>query len=308
MLLMSGMSFLNELDLNLLVALRALLRERSVTQAARRLGITQPAMSHKLRRLREELADPLFVPAGRGLAPTPRALAIESPLNEALEALERAVQREEFDPASAQRTFRVGTSDYGEAKVLPVAVRRIQRAAPGISIQTHPVGPNVGTALERGELHIAIGAGMPTPKGAKRVTLLEEGFVVLARRGHPHLANGLDLATYAKCDHVVVAPRGAPGTFVDAALTRMGKARRIVARVRSFLSAPFVVATSEALLTAPSGLAALLAESLDLDVYEPPLPLAPVPIWMIWHPRFHDDPGHRWLRQMAVDLVQESRG
>ncbi|MGF1468637.1 MAG: LysR family transcriptional regulator [Sandaracinaceae bacterium] len=299
---------LNDLDLNLLVALRALLEEGSVTGAARRLGLTQPAMSHRLKRLRDSLGDPLFVSSGRGLLPTPRAEAMRAPLEAALDALAGAVAEETFDPQTAVREFRVGTSDVGVARALPRAFARISREAAGITVSTHPVERGFAADLESGALDVAIGAGMPLPQGAKRLTLIEEGFVVLARRDHPVVKGRLDLDRYLRAVHVVVTPRGERGTFVDSALAARGHERRVRMRVRGFLSAAFVAARSDALLTAPESVAELMAPLLDLDAYPPPLPMPQVSVHMLWHARVHHAPDHVWLRRTVQELNRPTDG
>ncbi|MEM9192686.1 MAG: LysR family transcriptional regulator [Myxococcota bacterium] len=300
------MNSLNELDLNLLVALRALLQERSVTKAARSLGMSQPAMSHKLQKLRAALDDPLFVPAGRGLSPTPRAEQIQQRLEDALSALEHVVREDQFDPKTVRRTLAIGSADYGVACSLPKMFAAVQREAPGLEFVVRRVGPDLVQALDRGIVDLAFGAGMRIPTGAKQLLLYREGFEVLCRADHPTVQEGLSLDTYLACSHVVVSPRGEPGTFVDSALSKKdARPRKIAIVVASFLAAPFIVAETDALLTAPTGLANALAPLLGLSTHPVPFEIPEVPIFMVWHSRFHEDPVHAWFRNVVRERMHQ---
>ena len=299
---MAGMQHLNGLDLNLFVAFQALYRERSVTRAAQALGLTQPAMSHKLRRLRDALQDPLFVATPRGLLPTSGADAIAPHVHSALKSLQGALGASHFDPATAERHFILQMNDFAELTVLPKALELFRAAGPGLSLEVVPPGPDVAEALERGTFDLGFGAGLALPATARTTRLMLDDFVVLAREGHPATQDGIDLATYLAAEHVVVAPRGGKGTFVDAALKAAGHTRTITCRIRRFVTAPFLVADSDMFFTSPRTLYEALRERLPVVAFEPPFALPSVSVMMFWHERVHQDPGHVWLRSCALNL------
>ena len=294
------MQRLNGLDLNLFVAFHALYRERSVTRAAAAMGLTQPAMSHKLRRLRDTLQDPLFVPSPQGLLPTQTADNIAARVNEALTSLDSTLESQHFDPATAKRHFVLQMNDFAELTVLPTALQLVRGAGPGLSVETVPPGPRVAEALERSEFDLGFGAGMTLPPSARKTRLTTDEFVVIVRQGHPVEASGLSIDAYLDAQHVVIAPRGGRSTFVDDALEQLGQRRNIVCRLRRFVTAPFLVADSDMLLTAPKPLFNVLKRRLPLSAFPPPFELPPVTVWMFWHERCHHDPGHVWLREMAM--------
>jgi DNA-binding transcriptional LysR family regulator len=304
---MHGMN-LDALDLNLLRVLDALLTERHVTRAAKRLGLSQPAASHALARLREALGDPLFVRTPRGLVPTARASQLAAPLRSALTTLEHAVAGGAgFDPSTAKRTFHIATIDYGSFVVVPGLLERVQREAPGVDLWVRAVRDDPWEQLASGDADVVIG---PLPLTQARAStharrLYEERFVCLARKGHPRLRKGLDLDTWASLPHVFVAPRGTPGGVVDEVLARHGRTRRVALAVPHFLVAPHVVAGSDMVLTIGARVAAAFVEMLPLKVFEPPVPIPGFEVNLAWHERNHHDPAQRWLRGILVDLYGE---
>ncbi len=285
------------LDLNLLAMLDVLLVEGSVTAAARRLGITQPAVSHKLRRLREVLGDPLFVTGPRGLVPTERAVALARPLRLALEQLSAALgEPRPFDPATAHQAFAMSGADLFEFAGLPRLLAFLATEAPRLTLAVHPRQSDLFERMERGEVHFAFGPGFPERAGLRQLKLADEPFIVMARNGHPLLRRPLTLERYLDADHLLIAPNGRPGGYVDDALARLGKTRRVTLRVAHFAPAPFLVAKSDLLLTAPRTLARAAAEHVALVQRAVPLDLPPAPSRLAWHERFDRDPGHAWLR------------
>jgi DNA-binding transcriptional LysR family regulator len=295
--------------LDLLAALDVLLEERHVTRAARRLGITQSAMSQRLRKLREAFGDPLLIASGRRLVPTARAERLAPALRASLDAL-RDVVRESatFEPASSTREFVLGTSDYGALLALPAARRVLEAEAPGIELVVVPHEPDLDGRLARGELDLAIGGGFRSGATLVRKVVAREGFVVLARKGHPALRRRLTLEAYLRSSHLLVSPRGARRGIVDDVLAERGLRRRIAMVVPQFVVAPFVAARSDLLLTAPVGLARALAPTLDLAVRPPPLSLPETAIEIVFHARQRDDPGHRWLRDRCAAIVASLLG
>ena len=302
---MPDMQRLNDLDLNLFVAFEALYRERSVTRAAEALGLTQPAMSHKLRRLRDTLGDPLFVPSPQGLLPTAAADAIAPAVQRALKSLDQTLSATAFDPATAERHFVLQMNDFAELLVLPKVLQRLKAEAPGITIETAPPAPDVARALEQGTIDVGFGAGMTLPASARTTRLSVDDFVVIAREDHPCIADGLTLDAYLSAEHVVVSPRGGTDTFVDRALQAIGVHRKIACRIRRFVTAPFLVAETDMLSTTPRPLYLSLRARLPIAAREVPFELPPVASSMFWHERMHHDPGHMWLRDMALKTRDE---
>jgi len=297
------------LDLNLLRALDALLGERHVTRAATRLGMTQSAASHALARLRAALGDPLLVRGGRGaMVPTPRAEALAGPLREALAALAAAVRGAPgFDPATARRTFHLATGDYAELVLLPRLAARIAAAAPGIDLWVHAVpddpGPPLATGAIDGVLAPLRGSGWPAGCYEKR--LFAESFTCVVRDRHPAAAQRLTLARYCALPHILVAPRGTPGSFVDNALAAVGRTRRVAVAVPHFLVVPHVVAATDLVATLATRVVDALAPLVGLQRLAPPLELARFTIALIWHERAHHDPAQRWLRDQITAVAAE---
>lgn len=293
-------------DLNQLRALDALLTERSVTGAARRLGLTQPAMSHALSRLRETLGDPLLVRSGRGMALTPRAEALAPRLRLALRGLEDAVRAElPFDPASARRSFRVAAADYAELVLLPALIPRLEREAPGVDLwMRRPVDEL--EALVDSDTDLVVGLLRPGEQaaGIKHRALFRERFVVILRADHPLASGPLTLEAYAAAKHAFIAPRGGPGGVVDDALAKVGLSRRVALAIPHFLVAPYVVAGSDLVLTLAERVARAFAQHLPLVIVEPPLPLPEFTMSLMWHERMDADLGHIWLRNLLVEVAR----
>ncbi len=292
------------IDLNLLNVLDALLAERHVTRAARRVGLTQSAASHALARLRTLLGDPLLVRGpGGAMLPTARAEALAPILRQALAALEAGLRGEPtFDPASAQRTFHVATGDYHELVLLPRLCAGLADDAPGCDLWVHPIADDPAPALIDGTADLALGVwrGRGWPSGIYEKRLFDETFVCVVRRGHPAAAQKLTLARYLALSHLLIAPRGTPGSFVDDALAAIGKRRRVAVAVPHFLVAPHVIASTDLVVTLASRVARTLAKPLGLTLLDPPLDLPGFTASMAWHERAHRDPAQRWLRDRLL--------
>jgi len=297
---------LASIDLNLLNILDALLAERHVTRAARRVGLTQSAASHALARLRELLGDPLLVrgPGGTMLA-TARAEALAPVLRQALAALEAALRGEPaFDPVTAARTFHLSTGDYAELVVLPPLTAQLAAEAPSVDLWVHPTDEEPADQLAAGETDVALGVwrGRNWPAGIYEKRLFDETFVCVVRGDHPAVKQRLTLARYVALSHLLIAPRGTPGSFVDDALAAMGKRRRVAVAVPHFLVAPHVIAATDLVVTLASRIARAVAGPLGLAILEPPLELPGFTMAMAWHERAHRDPAQRWLRDRLLAI------
>jgi len=291
---------LSGLNLNALVALDALLTERNVTRAARRVGITQPAMSQSLARLRELFGDPLLVRKGRSMVLTPRAETMLLPLSDALLSVERALQLGMgFDAATSTRIFKIALTDLGVTMVLPSVLRVIGKQAPGIRVQVEPLsGGRLSDKLSSGEIDLVIAVYLSSAGGLRSETLLVEDYVCLVRRGHPLARRKqIRIDDYEAHGHVAYTPVGFVPRPMSQAVPGVASAAGIRVSVPYLLALPDVVRRTDLVATVPRG---LLSAPIDLDglvtVEAPPeLPRVEHSQW--WHPRFDLDPAHQWLRE-----------
>lgn len=289
------------MDLNLLVALDALLQEEHVTQAGRRVGLSPSAMSHALGRLRERLEDPLLVRAGRHMVLTPRAAALKPRVRALLEQAQAVLQPvRPFEPARLERSFRLHCTDH-VVTVLGSALDRLaQQEAPGVRLQFLPTQVDDATPLREGQIDVAIGVYMELPPELRIQRLFEDRLVCVVREEHPRVGRRVTLEQFVELEHVQVAPRGRPGGRLDSLLGEQGLSRRVVRVVPYFLAGLMLVAESDYLLTLSERVARLLAPRLGLRLLELPLPMEPYTLSQIWHPRMEGEPAHRWLRELLV--------
>jgi len=296
---MSSVHHLGGVDLNLLVVLDELLRSRSTTLAARRLGRTQSAVSHALGRLRVMFEDPLFVRAGASLRPTTLAERLQAPLRDLLVGAEAIVSRSRvaFDPASIERTFVFSCTDLTELVLLPGLLKRLRKEAPGIDIVTRFLGDDVERAMQAREVDLGFGKRFRPVSAVVVEDFLEEPMVVLLRTGHPALQGRWTARRYAALDHVLVTPRGLPGSTVDPVLAQEGLSRRVVLRVPHFMAAAVVVAETDLVVTVPESLARRMGGRLGLVARPVPVAIEPFVLSMGYSVSYRDDPAHRWLRE-----------
>lgn len=291
---------LSGLDLNLVVALDALLEERNVTRAAKRVGLSQSAMSHALGRLRALLGDPVLVRQGRRMVPTPRADAVGRPLREALRSIEQTLRAPAaFDPGTAEKAFRLWGGDFAEMVLVPPLLARLATTAPGLDLAFAPTIEGIRPSLARGEIDLAFAPVRTTDRGAgiHEEALFEERFVSIVNRSHPLARGKLTPARFAAARHAFIAPRGQPGGVVDDALARLGLRRRVVLMLPHFVVAPHVVAASDLVLTLPERMARILAAQLPITLLPTPIEVPPFTVSMIWHERSAADPANLWLRE-----------
>ncbi|HEU4412353.1 MAG TPA: LysR family transcriptional regulator [Polyangiaceae bacterium] len=298
------------LDLNLLTALGALLAEGSVTGAAARLGVGQPAASHALSRLRELFGDPLFVRVGRRMVPTPRAEALREPLARLLDDASRLVRRgEPFDPRRSARAFGLVCPDL-LAPVLPRIVARLSRQAPGARLEVSARRDASAIALEEGRADLALVPAPDEGPGLVRRGLGTVRFAVLARRGHPALARSgaLDARVWVAHPHVMVRTGHQGQSIVAGALARLGCERRVGLVVPTFLAALVAVAETDFFFTAPRELVGPLLRRFDLLALDPPLAVPEVPVAAVWHERHQADEGHRFFRELVRAEIEALLG
>jgi DNA-binding transcriptional LysR family regulator len=295
---------LRTINLNLLLALDALLEEGSVTRAARRIGLTQSAMSHNLAALRQLFDDPLLVRTPEGMQPTTRAVALQEPLGYLLRDLEHLINQEPaFEPSTSTRTLTIATADFVAVRLVPDLLESLVHAAPGIDLKVRPLPiPNLGAALRMGEVDLVIAPRPPEDQELASTLLLEEPWACAVRSGHPILANPLNAENYAALEHVMVSPTGHGASAVDAALEALDLDRRVRCRVHSFLSAPFLLLSSDLVLTAPRSQLERV-QALGLTVLNLPFELPPLKLYAVWHRRFEHAAHHRWIRTMLEGAV-----
>ena len=297
------------LDLNLLVSLEVLLTERHVTRSAEKLGITQPAMSASLARLRTLFGDQLLVRSPHGLARTPRAELLLGQVGQLMMIVEEITAfPAEFDPRTSRRTFTLIGTDFVEFILLPPLMATLAHDAPLIEIVFKGPDPkSIEAAMAVGTLDLAIGHLPDAPDGLIKKTLFREPFVCITRRGHPSLADGvLSLDRYVEMQHVQALMRD--GTMyaaaIDEALVAHGLVRKVSLWQPNFFAVASVVARTDLIATVPERVATDAAGHLPLELHNVPLLLPPPEFALYWHQRNRDDPGHRWLRDRIAGLLQ----
>ena len=287
-------------DLNLLLAFDALLNERSVSRAAARLGIGQPAASNALARLRSLFEDDLFERDGRTMVPTPRALELAEPIGRALAAAREALEPASFDPARAKRAFTLSAGDYALATILPVLVEQVRRTAAAVDLRVRFVEKGrVFDFLDDGRIDVALGVFPDAPKRFGLRTAFEEHFVCLMRRNHPLLQAGLTAESYAAASHVLVTERGDERGVVDDALAALGLERRIALTVPNVLVIGRVLLGSDLVATTGTRMADIFAADPRLALARPPLAMPPWHMHVVWLRRRQRDAGLAWLLQMV---------
>ncbi len=295
----------HDIDLASLRLFDVLYRERNVTRAARAAGLSQPATSRALQRMRVQLGDELFVRTPRAMLPTPRADELAPEVREVIERVDALRRPKAPDPKTLVRDFVIGATDMPDSDLLPRLAHALA-GAPGVSVATRPLGRDTGDQLARGRLDLLVGLRHGMPAEAIAQHLFDEGFLCAVRRDHPRVRRKLGLATYVELAHLLIAPRGDPGSTVDDALAARGLRRRIALRVHTFHSAALIVARSDLVLTAPRRLLEPVAEAFGLRLLPTPVPLRPFSVFQAWHPRVHNDPVHAWFRGVVAVAARAS--
>ena len=295
---------LGRIDLNLLVALDALLSEQSVTKAAARVGLGQSAMSHNLARLRDLFGDELLVRAPGGMRPTPRANALAERVRIALADIEALVSRDaDFDPGKAERTFRIGLPNSVEMLLGPALLATICAEAPGLRLRFYSTDERQ-LLEEIDEDHIDIGIGIGTFPGGgvhhKRRVLARDTYLCMFSSNQVGLQPPISLNDYVRLPHVLTSLRRGERGVVDDALEKIGLSRQIALTTPRFVGVPFLVAGAPVLTTMHARLARIFARELDLALSPVPVVLPEVTVSMLWHASYDSDPGHVWLREKIL--------
>ena len=295
---------LKDIDLNLLVVFNQLLIDRSVSRVAENLGLSQPAASNALGRLRKLTGDTLFLRTSKGMEPTPLAQQLAEPIAYALGLIHGAVnQRSSFEPATAKRAFTVGMTDIGEIYFLPKLMEELGRNAPGVTLSTvRNTAVNLRNELEAGHVNLAIGLLPQLKAGFFQRRLFRQRYVCLFRKGHRLDKRRLSLSEFSSAQHIVVVSEGTGHGKADELLERGGVERHVVLTVPHFVAVGHILQSSDMVTTVPERLAQALVGPFGLTYVKHPAPLPEIAINMFWHAKYHKDPSNEWLRSMVFRL------
>lgn len=303
---------LNALDLNLVRVFDALLRERSVTRAGEQIGLSQPAVSAALNRLRHVLNDQLFVRRGNDMVPTPRAESLAEPLRVALREIERVFQStKSFDPAQLDRTFTLMGADFFSMMLMPFLAARIADLAPRVSFRfLDSARGDVSRLLQEDEIDAALERPLTVSDWVSSTPLFHSPFAIIAARDNAAIrrsgiADGerLPVDLFCELPHVLRSIDGSMSGSTDEALGRIGRTRRVSLALPHFQAVALAVANGNHLAAVPRQFAVWAAKSLPLAIFEPPLPISVPEVRMYWHARHDDEPPHRWVRDQILEAV-----
>jgi DNA-binding transcriptional LysR family regulator len=306
---------IGRVDLNLLVYLDVLLRERNVTKAANHLGLSQPALSNGLRRLRELFDDPLLVRTSEGMIPTERAEQLQPIIRDVLSKVDMAVQPQTaFDSANEEHLFRIMASDYAESTLFPDLLQRLRREAPGIILDILTPSDVSFLDVERGKVDMVINRFETMPQSFHQKGIWKDHFACLTSIDNPILQN-FTLETYMDAQHVWVSKTGMgigvgmdPHDvqhlgWVDESLCNIGKQRRITVFTRHYQAAMLLAEQNDLLVTLPSRAAKLQRDNPRVAILEPPFDIPPFELKMAWSPLVQHNPAHRWMRRFIIDVA-----
>jgi DNA-binding transcriptional LysR family regulator len=310
------MKNLNQIDLNLLVYLEVLLRERNVTQAANQLGLSQPAMSNGLRRLRALFDDPLLVRTSEGMTPTERALELEPLVKDILLGVDRAMQpATEFEPRGAQMVVRIMASDYAESTLFPAVLTELRDNAPDITLDIMNPSDVSFLDVERGKVDLVINRFDQMPQSFHQITLWQDSFSCLLSPNHPIL-DDFSLESYLSADHIWVSKTGMgvgvgvdPSDvqrlgWVDSALAQLGEKRRIRVFTRHYQAAMTLAEQNDLIVTLPTRATWLKQNDPRVAIRQVPFDVPPLELKMAWSPLLHNNAPHRWVRQFITRIAR----
>lgn len=293
-------------DLNLLPVFVALMEERSVTRAAERLGITQPALSNALNRLRDMLRDPLFIRERYGMRPTQMAEELAPVIAGMLASIDDVILgQQDFDPARATRLFTVAPNSYVEFVLIPAIVAQLRERASGIKLRLIPFGNDlIETGAMSGTTELVLGRIIDPPDNMVVQHLMDDGLACVVRADHPDVPDALSQEQYERFKHVNVLPPGRMRVSLFQALEQRGLKREVAVSVTHFLAVPEIVAVTDYCATLPSLICHRLARDPRLKVLSTPVDLGTFPVEMAWHVRYRHDPAHRWLRSLISEAAK----
>lgn len=296
---------LRDIDLNLLFVFQQLYKERRVAAVAETLGLTQPAVSNALARLRKMLGDELFLRTGRGMEPTPYASYLAEPIANALASIRDTLERQlEFDPVVSERTFTLAMTDLGEVHFLPRLMGRLAEVGPGVTISTvRNTSVNLGDELESGRVDIAIGLLPQLKAGFFQRLLFRQRYVCIFRKGHPLDRGSMSLDDFEGAQHVVVVAGGTGHAMVDETIARRGIRRNVRLSVPHFIALGNILSSTDLIATVPERYLRESMAPFNLTYLPLPVPVPEFDVNLFWHARFHKEPGNQWLRNVIAELA-----
>jgi DNA-binding transcriptional LysR family regulator len=293
-------------DLNLLTVFDALMSERSVTRAGQKIGLSQPAMSAALKRLRAVLDDPLFVRSHDGMRPSPRAVEISGTFREALRAIQGVLDCEVFDPSKAHRTFRIAMNDLGSVMLLERLSTMLGQWSDELNfVAVHADGAQAMSLLESGGVDVAIGPRWRSDQGPRSAVLFDAPFGCAMRTGHPLMGARLTPEAFADTPQIVVAQPGDPGPEIDRFLLDMGLRRRIAFTVQHYLPVPFLLANTDLIAVIPAKLVQRFGTAERIELVEAPFATFTTPTVLMWTEASEKDGGNTWLRSVICGIARE---
>ena len=301
---------LRDIDLNLLVVFNQLLLDRSVSTAADKLGLTQPAVSNALKRLRAVLKDELFLRTSRGMEPTPYALYLAEPVIYALNALQTALTtRDSFAPQTSTRNFQLAMTDIGEMYFMPPLMVALSKLAPNVRVSTvRPNAANLKEDMESGTVDLALGLLPNLQTGFFQRRLFHHKYVCVFRKGHPVAQSPMTLAQFTQLDHVGVVSANTGHSEVDGLLERAGIQRKMRLVVPHFIAVGHILQTTDLIATLPERFAQRCEVPFGLVSSPHPARIPDIAISLFWHAKFNRDPANMWIRQLFVELFADSEG
>ena len=297
-------------DLNLMPVFLALMEERNVTRAAERLGITQPALSNALNRLRDTLRDPLFIRERYGMRPTQLAEEMAPVIRTALAQFDELILgQQEFDPEKASRLFTVAPNSYVEFVLMPEVVARLRERADGIKLRLIPFGSDLSeTGAISGTTEMVLGRITDPPDNMVVQHLMDDGLACVVRADHPEIGDSISKEDYERLKHVIVLPPGRLRAGLFQALEQRGLRREVAVSVTHFLAVPEMIAATDYCTTLPRQICRRLARDTRLKILPAPADLGTFPVEIAWHVRYRHDPAHRWLRSLISEVATEIGG
>lgn len=296
---------LRDIDLNLLVVFQQMVKERRVSVVADNLGLTQPAVSNALSRLRKMLGDELFLRTGRGMEPTPYAIQLAEPIDFALATIRDTLDRQlEFDPAASVRKFTIAMTDLGEIHFLPKLMRRLGELAPGVTISTvRNTAVNLSDELEAGRVDIAIGLLPQLKGGFFQRHLFRQRYVCIFRSGHALDKEALSLQDFEAAQHVVVIAGGTGHAIVDEIIAKRSVKRNVRLSVPHFVALGHILSSTDLIATVPERYVREGMAPFKLKYLPHPVPLPEFDVNLFWHAKYHKEPGSQWLRNVIADIA-----
>ena len=299
---------INKIDLNLLKVFDAIRATGSVSRGAKALGLSQPAMSAALAKMRDQFNDPLFVRTAKGMMPTARGAELVLPIEQILNAIKHDLLHEGgFNPSASDRTFVLSMSDIGEMVFLPKLLQRLSEVAPSIKVKVVSLLPDsLEQALEEGLVDLAVGYFPDLSKNQFfQQRLFRHPFASIVRSDHPLIGDSLSLEQFLEIPHAIVSSTGRSQEIFDRLLEKQGLKRKVVLTVPHFMSVPFIVASSDLIVTLPRAVATSFSKLTRVKVLQPPLKTPLFDLKQHWHERYHLDAANQWLREQIYDLFRE---